>query len=214
MKYWIFSVLTALLAYGAGCLKSTVLASNFIFHKNLRRLGRGNVFLSNFRRIYGWKGALKLGLVELVLDLLPILFGAVLFRSGDHSVVGASLAGFCLVLGRLYPASYEFRGSHALAPLILAGFAVETSIGIAMLIVAAALVWLSRYFSLAAIGCALVLIITDLLMVDDPLTVRLGIMTAALVLVYHIPAMLRMVKGTETRLSFEQDISYKFDEKF
>ena len=53
MKYWIFSVLTALRAYTAGCLKSTVLASNVVFHKNLRRLGSGNVFLSNFRRIYG-----------------------------------------------------------------------------------------------------------------------------------------------------------------
>lgn len=214
MKYWIFSILTALLAYTAGCLKSTVLASNFVFHKNLRRLGSGNVFISNFRRIYGWKGALKLALVELALDLLPLAFGALLFRSGDHSIVGASLAGFCLVLGRLYPASYAFRGSHAIIPLVLMGFFMEASIGIALLIVAIAVVWLSRYFSLGALGCALVMIITALLMVDDPLTVRLSIMTAALVLIYHVPALLRMIKKTEPRLSFEQDISYKFDEKF
>lgn len=214
MKYWVFSVLTALLAYAAGCLKSTVLASNFVFHKNLRRLGSGNVFLSNFRRIYGWKGALKLALVELGLDLLPLIFGALLFKSGNHSVVGAALAGFCLVLGRLYPASYEFRGSHALIPLVLMGFFVETSIGIALLIVAIAVVWLSRYYSLAAIGCALVLVITALLMVDDPLAIRLSMMAAGAVVLFHLPSIPRMLRKTESRLSFEQDISYKFDEKF
>ena len=214
MKYWVFSILTALLAYAAGCLKSTVLASNFIFHKNLRRLGTGNTFLSNFRRIYGWKGALKLALTELVLDLVPLAFGALLFRSGDHSIIGAGLAGFCLVLGRLYPASYVFRGTHALIPLILLGFFMETSIGLALLITAIILIWLSRYYSLAAIACALVLGVTVLLMVDDPLAIRLSLMAAGLVLLFHIPSIPRMLKGTESRLSFEQDISYKFDEKF
>ena len=214
MKYWIFSVLTALLAYGAGCLKSTVLASNFIFRRNLRRLGTGNVFLSNFRRIYGWKGAAKLALTELLLDLLPLGFGALLFRSGEHGIVGAALAGFCLVLGRLYPASYEFRGTHALIPLVLLGFCMDFSIGLALLLTALVLVWLTRYFSLGAIGCALMLIVTVLLMVDDPLAIRLSLMAAGLVLLYHVPSIRRMLRGTESRLSFEQDISYKFDEKF
>lgn len=214
MKYWIFSVLTALLAYAAGCLKSTVLASNFVFHRNLRRLGTGNVFLSNFRRIYGWKGGLKLALTELVLGLVPLAFGALLFRSGNHSIVGASLAGFCLVLGRLYPASYEFRGSHALIPLILMGFFVDVSIGLALVLATVIVVWLTRYFSLAAMADALLLAATALLMVDDTLSVRLCLMAAGIVILFHLPAIPRLLRRTEPRLSFEQDISYKFDEKF
>lgn len=214
MRYWVFSVVTALLAYCAGCLSSIVLASNFVFHKNLRRLGSGNVLISNFRRIYGWKGALKLLLVELALDLIPLAFGALLFKSGNHSSIGATLAGVCLVLGRLYPASYGFRGSHAIFPLVLTGFFVEISIGVALLIAAVAVVWISRYYSLGALACAFVMIVTAVLMVDDPLTMRLGIIAAALVILFHIPAALRMLKKTEPKLSFEQDISYKFDEKF
>ena len=75
MIYWVLSILTAVLAYFFGCLDSIVIASNFIFHRNLRRLGKGSAFVSNFWRVYGWKGAVKLFLVELVLDLLPILIG-------------------------------------------------------------------------------------------------------------------------------------------
>ena len=214
MKYWIFSILTALLAYLAGCLKSTVLASNFIFHRNLRRLGSGNVFVSNFRRIYGWKGAVKLALVELALSLLPLLLGKLLFRSGDHAVVGAALAGFCLVLGRLFPFSYDFRGSYALVPLALMGFSIDASIGIALLIVGIAAVWLSRYLSLGAVLCALTLALTAVLVLDDPLATKLSFFTAGIVILRHIPAMFRIFRHVEPTLSFEQDISYKFDEKF
>lgn len=214
MKYWIFSVFTALLAYGAGCLKSLVLASNFVFHKNLRRLGSGNALISNFRRIYGWKGAAKLLLVELALDLLPLAVGALLFKSGDHSDVGAALAGFCLVLGRAFPLTYEFRGSFAILPMILMGFFVAPSIGITLLLACGLILWFGRYFSLSALGGAALLMITVLLMVDDVLTVRMSLFTAGLVLLRCLPSLVRILRKSEPRLSFERDINYKFDEKF
>ena len=43
MKYWIFSILTAVIAYIFGCLNTQVLASNFVFRTNLRRLGNAEV---------------------------------------------------------------------------------------------------------------------------------------------------------------------------
>ena len=214
MKYWLFSILTALIAYCAGCLKSTVLASNYIFHRNLRRLGSGNVLISNFRRIYGWKGVVKITLAELVLDLFPIVLGTLLFRVGDHAIVGSALAGLCLVLGRLYPMTYAFSGRHAIIPLILMGLFISPSIGALMLAAALAALWFSRYYSLTALVCELLLVITAVLMIDDPLTIRLSLMTGGLVLLFHIPSIPRMLRRTEPRLSFEQDISYKFDEKF
>lgn len=214
MKYWIFSAFTALIAYAAGCLKSSVLASNFIFHRNLRRLGSGNVLISNFRRIYGWKGAGKLLLVELGLDLPPLLIGALLFKSGEHGAVGAGLAGFCLTLGRAYPASYAFRGSHAIIPLVLTGFFLDFSIGATLLLIALAALWFSRYFSLTALACALGLAVTAILVLDETLAVRLALLTAGVVLLRHLPAVPRLLNKTESKLSFEQDISYKFDERF
>ena len=73
MIYWVLTILTAVFAYAMGNLNSSIVASNLIFHADLRRLGTDSAALSNFRRIYGIKGAIKLLLVELVIDLLPIL---------------------------------------------------------------------------------------------------------------------------------------------
>ena len=39
-----------------------------------------------------------------------------------------------------------------------------------------------------------------------------SLLTALLVLVRHVPALLRVFRGEEPRISFEQDITYKLDE--
>ena len=76
--YILLLIPTAFFAYMFGGLDTMVLASNFVFRRGLWKLGRGNVWLSNFRRIYGVGGFVKLLLVELVKDLIPIFIGGIL----------------------------------------------------------------------------------------------------------------------------------------
>ena len=52
------------------------------------------------------------------------------------------------------------------------------------------------------------------LVVDDNLLRMLLILTAAIVLLKNIPALRRIPQKTEMRMSLEEDISYKFDQKF
>ena len=60
MIYTVLLIIIAVIAYGIGSMSSVVIASNYVFHVNLRRLGTGSSALSNFRRIYGAKGFVKL----------------------------------------------------------------------------------------------------------------------------------------------------------
>ena len=133
--YWLLLLLTAFVAYVFGSLDTMVIASNFFFRHNLRKLGTGNRWLSNFRRIFGVPGFIKLAIAEVIKDLLPILIGGMLLGIKDHADVGRAFACFCLVLGRLYPVFYEFRGSHASLALVVGAFAVNTSAGGAALVV-------------------------------------------------------------------------------
>jgi len=212
--YWLLLLPTAVIAYGLGSMDSIVLASNFVFRRNLRRLGTGDRWLSNFRRIYGIPGFLRLMLVEVVRDLLPILIGGLLLSIKGHGDVGRAFAGFCLVLGRLYPLFYNFKGGHASICLIVAAFAVDVSAGAAVLVVVAGLTIFSRYFSLGAAAGAVVYLAVAVLLIDNSLVMRLCIFTAVLVIIKHIPALRRILKGEEYRFSTEEDLSYKLDEKF
>ena len=210
--YWLLLGLTAIIAYLFGSMDTMVLASNFIFRRNLLRLGDHSSWLSNFRRLFGIKGFFKLLVVEIIKDAIPIVIGSLLLGTRGHADVGAAFAGFVLVLGRLFPVFYGFRGSHATVAMIAAGFAAGTSVGAAAMIAAAGVIVVTRYLSLGTVAGAVVLVMVSVLAVDDSLILRLALFTAALVLVKHIPAMIRLVRRVEPRLSLEEDITYKLDE--
>ena len=211
---WILLLVIAALSYALGSMSTLVLASNFVFRASLSRLGRGNTWLSNFRRVYGVGGFIKLFLVEAVRDALPIVIGGLLMSIVEHPEAGRAFAGFCLVLGRVFPVFYNFKGSHASLCLVAAAFAADISVGVVVLLVVAAVTWFSRYFSLGAVVGAFFLVISAVLVIDDTLIIWLMVFTAGLVLIKHIPAISRMLNGKEERFSTEKDISYKFDERF
>ena len=212
--YWLLLLPIALVAYVFGSMDTMVLASNFVFRQNLRRLGQGNRWLSNFRRLYGIPGFIKLALVEVIKDLLPILIGGWLLGIKGHADVGRAFACFCLVLGRLYPVFYDFKGSHAGIALVVGAFTLNSSVGGAALVVLALVSWFSRYLSLGAVAAAAVAMMVSVLVVDGDLVLRLLVFSAGLILFRHIPALIRIVQGQEFRFSLEEDITYKLDERF
>ena len=172
------------------------------------------MFISNFRRLFGYTGFLKLLLVELIRDLVPILLGGLLMAIKGHADIGRAFAGFCLVLGRLFPVYNRFRGSYATICLAVTMICADLSLGASCIIVSALVTWFSRYLSLGAIAGALASILVAVLVVDDRLLTMLLILTAGIVLLKNLPAIPSIAKKAEMRMSLEEDISYKFDETF
>ncbi len=212
--YWILLLLTAFIAYCFGSISTLSIASVFVFHRDLHHIGKKRMFVSNFRRLYGYKGFAKLILVELLRDFIPVLLGGLLLSFKGHADVGRAFAGFCLVLGRLFPVFNNFRGSHASVCLTVTMFCANTSLGLATGVMVLLLTWLTRYLSVGAIAGALTSILVCVLVVDGSLLRMLLMLTAGIVLVKNLPALRRISRKTEMRMSLEEDISYKFDEKF
>ena len=214
MIYTVLLIIIAVIAYGIGSMSSIVIASNYVFHKDLRRLGYGSSALSNFRRIYGAKGLVKMLLVEVIRDMLPIIIGGLLMGIKGQAAVGRAFAGFCLVLGRLYPLFYDFKGSHALVCMLTTMFFVSFSGALAVLLFVVLGIWLTKYVSFGTVAGAAVMCIASLLVVDDSLVMKLALFTGLIVLFKHIPAISRILSGKEPKLSLQEDISYKLDNRF
>ena len=212
MKYWLFSLIVAALSYAFGCLSTMIISSNLIFHKNLRRLGSGSVWLSNFRRVHGIKGFALLALTELVKDLVPLLIGGLLFKG--HAETGHALAAVCLVLGRCFPLIYGFRGSYASAALVIAAFAINFSLGAAVLVVFVAVTLITRYFSVGTVAGAVVLAAVGVLVIEESVALTLCVFIAVILVVRAVPSFMRIAAKKEEKLSFKEDISYKFDKNF
>ena len=212
--YWVILLIIAFIAYNIGSISTLSIASVFVFHQDLHRIGKKQMFISNFRRLFGYKGFVKLVLIELLRDFIPVLLGGLLLSIKGHADIGRAFAGFCLVLGRLFPVYNRFRGSHASVCLAVTMLCAHISLGAAAGLAVIVVTWLSRYLSLGAIAGALVSILVTILVVDDSLLRMLLILTAAIVLLKNIPALRRIPQKKEMRMSLEEDISYKFDQKF
>ena len=198
---WILLLLIAFTAYTLGSISTLRVASRYVFHQDLTRLGKGNIWISNFRRLFGPMGFVKLGLVEVVKDLLPLLFGALLLAIRGRSDLGIAFAGLCLMLGRLWPVFNRFRGSHGCIALILIGLLVEPSVGV-------------KSLTLGAMAGTLAMGAVAVMVVDNQLNLILTGIICLLMLLHHIPAIRRVFRREEEKLSRVEDISYKFDEKF
>ena len=211
---WFLLLLTAFIAYTLGSISTQRLASQYVFHRNLQKLGRGNAWISNFRRVYGFMGFVKLGLVELAKDLLPILIGALLIGFRGRADIGRAFAAFCLMMGRLWPVFNRFRGGHGCMALIVSGLLIEPSVGVSAALAVAVGIWLGKSFTWGALAGAAALAAVAVMVLDARLVLILVVLIAALVLVRHIPSLRRILRNQEEKLSLKEDITYKFDEKF
>jgi glycerol-3-phosphate acyltransferase PlsY len=211
---WILLLMIAFVAYTTGSISTQRVASRYVFRRDLTKLGRGNVWLSNFRRLFGPLGFVKLAGVEILKDLLPLLFGALLLAIRSKSGLGIAFAGFCLMMGRLWPVFNRYRGCHGCLALILIGLLIEPSVGVLAALGVIAGIWIFKSLTLGAVFGALAMAAVAVMVVEDRLILILTALICLLVLLHHIPGLLRVLRGQEEKLSRVEDISYKFDEKF
>lgn len=211
---WFLLLLTAAIAYFLGSLSTQRVASAYVFHRDLTKLGRGNAWISNFRRLFGVLGFVKLGLVEIAKDLIPLLLGMLLLAIRGRSDIGLAFAGLCLMMGRLWPVFNRFRGCHGCVALVLIGLMIEPSVGVIAALGIIAVTWVSKSLTLGAVAGAVAMAAVAVMVVEERLILILTALICLLVLVQHIPGLRRFFRGEEEKLSREEDISYKFDEKF
>ena len=210
--YYLLLLITAVIAYAFGSLSTLTIASLYVFRKNLRKLGKGNIWLSNFRRIYGLGGILKLLAVELVKDIVPIIIGGLLLSIKGHGDIGRMFAGYCVIVGTLWHMFYDFKGGYATVAIVITAFFADISIGAAALVAAVLVIWLSKYISLSSLAAAAMMLVTSILVSDDQrLVTYLALATLIIVIIRSLPSIIRIIGGREMRLSFEKDLSYKFD---
>jgi len=213
MIYFVLLLIAAIPAYILGSMSTMTVASVYIFRTNLKKYGKSDVWFSNFWRVQGLKGTIKLFLTELVRDAVPILFAALLLLFKKHSDVGMAFAVFCLVFGRLYPVLYDFKGTHATAVLIVGAFFIKPALGIAVLVFTAGTFYFTHYISLATVVGAVTFEVASLLLVDNKTVTMLCLFTMLLVLVKHVNSIIRILNGTEEKIIPQKDISYKLGQK-
>ncbi|NLW65535.1 MAG: glycerol-3-phosphate acyltransferase [Clostridiales bacterium] len=197
----LFLVLTALVSYCLGGINGAIITSVNYFKKDVRNFGSGNAGLTNFSRTFGEEHVLLVLFVDVVKTIIAVWFGGWLMGRLGLADIGKLFAGFCTILGHIYPPYYSFRGGKGSLCSCALAFMVDWRLGLIGIIIFLVVVIFTKYVSLGSIIAVLSLPVVLWSLGFTGLEGLLGLFCATVVIFAHRENIKRLLNGTESKLS-------------
>ncbi|MCL2105921.1 MAG: glycerol-3-phosphate 1-O-acyltransferase PlsY [Oscillospiraceae bacterium] len=207
--FWKIAALV--IAYLLGNFNSGILFSKLLFHKDIREHGSKNPGTTNAFRILG-KGAGSLVLfADTLKGALAILIAGWL---APGSELWLALAGVCVTLGHIFPVLFKFKGGKGMATTSGVALAAQPVVYFTLLGPFCAILFGTRYMSLASLSVALLLPPTALAWNGWRFTplIWMYIFQGITIIATHHANIRRLLNGTENRL-FNNKKHSKINEK-
>ena len=202
----------AVVSYLLGSLNGAVIASKYVFHRDVREYGSGHAGLTNFYRTFGTPGLLIVLGTDVVKSLIAVLIGGAVMGIVEYPTVGKLFAGFCLMLGHIYPVFYGFRGGKGVVCAAMTLLCVDIRLGLLALVIFAVIVAFTRYVSLGSI-CAALVAPLDVWAEFGGLCGWLCLFCTLLLVIKHRSNIRRLLTKTESKLELKKDLSNKFEDE-
>ena len=191
----------AVFSYLLGGLNGAIIASKYVFHRDVRDYGSGNAGLTNFYRTFGAPGlAIVIG-TDVLKTVIAVVAGGLIMGTQGAASTGQVFAGFCVLLGHIYPVFYGFRGGKGVLCAETMLLIVSFPTGLVSLLIFVGIVWATRYVSLGSVAAC------------GKLPALLSLFCVILLVVKHRSNIGRLIRHKESKLSFKKDLSDKFDDE-
>ncbi len=185
-----------LLGYICGSIPFGLILTRLAGLGDIRNVGSGNIGATNVLRT----GNKSIAALTLLFDALK---GFVPVFIAQHSSELMIVAAVGALAGHLFPVWLKFNGGKGVATLIGITFGFGYVLGLAFAAVWFVVAFLSRYSSLAALLASAVSPFAALLFGYPVFVLPLGAF-AAIVWYKHKENILRLIKGTESKISFSK----------
>lgn len=212
MSITIYFILSAVGGYLLGSIPFGLVLTRICGLGDIRKIGSGNIGATNVLRT----GRKDLALLTVILDaskagfaawlagyLAPQAYCSLFGFITTVAVVAGLIAGVMGVIGHNFPVWLKFRGGKGVASAF--GFIIVTQwqLGVIALCVWLVTAFTTRYSSLSAILAAVSVPFFAFFMSD---TVHAAFYSAIalLVLIRHHANIARLIKGTESKISFKK----------
>lgn len=200
-KLNLFLAITGIAAYLLGGMNGAIIASMNIFNKDVRHFGSGNAGLTNFTRTFGGKGVVLVLIVDIIKTIAAVMLGYWLLGMVGTPIIGKLFAGFCAMLGHVYPVYYRFHGGKAVLCAGTLVWLIDWRVALICWIVFLVVVVFTKYVSLGAICGTAFFPIGLLAFSYSGLAVILSLLCALLLIFAHRENIKRLRGGTESKLN-------------
>ena len=198
--YW---ALIVVIGYILGNLNGAIVISKWMMHDDVRSHGSGNAGLTNFFRTYGGFQSLLVILLDAGKCVAACLIARALLP--EYALIATMAAGLAVILGHSYPAAAGFRGGKGIMCGAALAACADWRVFVLILTIFVLTVLLTRYVSLGSVLAAVAFGIGFFVLHwgNWPVCI-LADVTAAFVIFRHRSNIARLVKGTESKLSFRK----------
>ena len=109
------------------------------------------------------------------------------------------------MLGHIYPLYFGFKGGKGIMTTIAVVFMLDWRIGLILFVLCIAIMLITKYVSLGScIGAALFPVLVAIFHAGDAFFVVISVLIGALAIFKHRSNILRLFKGTESKLNFSK----------
>lgn len=194
-------ILVAVVSYLLGGFNGAIITSVSYFRKDVRKYGSGNAGLTNFARVFGASGIVVVILVDILKTVAAVLFGRWILGTMGYPVVGTIFAGFCVMLGHVFPIYYGFHGGKAVLCVGILAWCIDWRVALICWSVFLIVVIFTKYVSLGSIIGSMLLPLTTWMFGYQGLEILLTALCALLLILAHRENIVRLIKGNENKLS-------------
>ncbi len=190
-------IICLVIGYVLGCIQTSYIIGR-IKGIDLRNYGSGNLGATNALRVMGK----KLGLITFACDILKAVAAFMIAKYAlSQGDLGGLYAGFGVVVGHNWPFYLKFRGGKGIAVTFGLMLCIEPWISLIVLIIAIAVIALTKYVSLGSILAMLSMaLIAVVKYYSEPEMMILLLLISLIAIVKHRSNIKRLLAGTENKL--------------
>lgn len=189
----LFYILTAILAYIIGSSNMAFYLSK-IAKVDIKGQGSLNLGASNTTILLGWRAGVITALHDIIKSLLCVLLASFIFP--DLPYIGA-VAGVASIMGHIFPFYLKFNGGKGFASYIGTMLALNWKIGLVILVIFVAVVFITNYM---VAGTTTIILSAPIALGILSQSLVLGLILAlasAVIIIKHLDNYVKIYNGTE-----------------
>ena len=199
-----YTIAVGVVAYLIGSINSSILISKAVMGKDIRESGSGNAGATNMLRTMGKKYAIITLVIDILKGVVALLLAMLAIKFGAYAV-SMYIAGVAVVVGHNFPVFFGFKGGKGVATSLGVILLLDWKIGLITLVIALAIMAVSKYVSLGSVMAALVFVIIQIVVMiatDSFDITRLVcvVILGGLLIIRHRANIKRLLNGTENKL--------------
>jgi glycerol-3-phosphate acyltransferase PlsY len=206
---------TAVLSYLLGSISFSVIITKLMLKTDVRNHGSGNAGATNVFRLGKFAGVVST-LGDIAKAAASVFIGWILFnnlipQTSENAEMGKYIAGLFCMIGHIYPIYFGFRGGKGALTSAIMALLLNPLIFLIIICIWIVTIIISKMISLASVLAALsfpicvcIFSLNNQESNNKWVFIFISLIISGIVIYKHKANIVRIFKGTESKISFEK----------